>query len=105
MKTTVSQDDFINAFRTSDNYKNNFSYEGLKALYEYIESYEEDTGEEIELDVIAFCCDFAEYTLEEFKQDYEDYEDYKDIESLEELEEEDFFIATTEINTILIRQF
>ena len=41
--------------------RENFSYNGLKALYEYFEQYEEDTGAEIELDVIAICCEYTEY--------------------------------------------
>jgi hypothetical protein len=38
---------------------------------------------QIELDVIALCCDYAEYeSLEEFQEDYgEDYESIEDIES------------------------
>ena len=48
----------------------NFSYAGLKALFEHLESYEDDTGEEIELDVIALCCDYSEMTLEEIINDY-----------------------------------
>ncbi|MDO8521526.1 MAG: hypothetical protein Q7S52_05420 [bacterium] len=54
MKKTVSQNDFVDAF---DDYNraDNFSREGRRALYDYLESVEEDTGEQIELDVIAIC--------------------------------------------------
>jgi hypothetical protein len=31
---------------------------------------EDDTGEEMELDVIALCCDFAEYRVEELMDEY-----------------------------------
>jgi hypothetical protein len=37
--------------------KNQFSYKGLNALFEYLEEYEESTGEEIDFDVIALCYD------------------------------------------------
>ena len=50
---------------------NSFSYEGLKSLFEYIENLEYDCGEEFEFDVIALCCDYAEYTVNEFIQDYD----------------------------------
>ena len=60
MKQTVNSSDFVDAFRTH-NRMDQFSYEGLKALFEYLERYEEDTGEETELDVIAICCDFSEH--------------------------------------------
>ena len=60
MKTTVNSSDFVDAFSTH-NRLDQFSYEGLKALFEHFEQYEEDTGEEMELDVIAICCDFSEH--------------------------------------------
>ena len=66
MKTTVNQTDFIDAFKKLR--PDNFSYDGLVALYDYLDDFEEDTDEEIELDVIAFCCDYSEWdNLEEYK--------------------------------------
>ena len=38
-----------------------FSYEGLCALFDYLEKMEESTGEPIEFDPIALCCEFTEY--------------------------------------------
>jgi hypothetical protein len=38
-----------------------FSYEGTKALFEYFEQYEQDTGEQMEFDPVAIRCDFDEY--------------------------------------------
>ena len=70
MKTTVNQFDFVDAFRQAGR-ENQFTYEGLQALYEYLEEYEEDTGEEIELDVIALCCEFTEYeSIQECADNY-----------------------------------
>ena len=60
MKQSVNSYDFERAFVTAGR-KDQFSYDGLKALFEYLEDFEEDTGEEIELDVIALCCDYCEY--------------------------------------------
>ncbi len=65
MKQTVYLNDFRSAFDKM-NRKENFSYEGLEKLFEYFEQLEEDIGEEVELDVIAICCDFTEY--ENFKE-------------------------------------
>lgn len=42
---------------------NNFTRPAREALYEYLTEIEEDCGEEIELDVIAICCDYTEDTL------------------------------------------
>ena len=70
--------DFQNKFQSIR--PNNFSYDGLFALFEYFEDIEMQTGEPIELDVIAICCDFAEYgSLEEMQQSYPDYETEEDF--------------------------
>ena len=61
MKDTINKDQFISWFRSSDTYKNNFSYEGLSALFDYLEEMEESTGEELEFDPVALCCEFEEY--------------------------------------------
>ena len=80
MKITVSESQFRDAFQRRPD---NFSYEGLSALFEYLEEYEDSTGEEIELDPIAICCEYAEYeNLEEFQKDYGD--DYNSIEEIED---------------------
>lgn len=79
MKTTVNFYHFEQAFKSIR--PNNFSYEGLKALFNWLEDCEDQTGEEIELDVIALCCDFTEYaSLAEFQADYgSEYESIEDI--------------------------
>ena len=80
MKQSVNLYDFHNAFREADR-ENQFSYEGREALFEYLECYEEDLGEEIELDVIAICCDLVEYdSLVSLQEDYSDIEDQDDLE-------------------------
>tara|TARA_B110000305_G_scaffold22617_1_gene20683 strand:- start:2090 stop:2485 length:396 start_codon:yes stop_codon:yes gene_type:complete len=84
MKTTYSTLEAVNELSKYDCF-NSFTYEGTKALVEYIESIEEDCGTEIEFDAVGLACDYAEYeTLvhyaddsfmswqEEFGIDYED---------------------------------
>ena len=68
MKITVSRYDFERAFFDADR-KENFSYEGLNLLFDYMEEYEERAGE-IELDVIALCCDQCEETEEGIIENY-----------------------------------
>ena len=71
MKEYVNEHTFRDRFMRSDNYKNNFSYEGLHALFEYIEQYEDDCGEEFEFDMVGICCDYSEYdSLKDFNADY-----------------------------------
>ena len=85
MIDTVNKYDFVDRFRSSDSYANNFSYEGLSALFDYLEDYENDTGVQIEFDLVALCCDFTEYeNIQEIKDSYS--YSYLDIESLEDLE-------------------
>jgi hypothetical protein len=69
MKTTVSRYDFERAF-VDANRRDNFSYEALGLLFAYFEELEEGMGEEIELDVIAICCDYAEDTVEGIARNY-----------------------------------
>ena len=72
MKKSITFYDFERAF-IDCNRENNFSYSGKKALFDYLEEYEEDMGEEIELDVIAICCEFSEYeNVQEFVGNYSD---------------------------------
>jgi predicted ArsR family transcriptional regulator len=83
MKTTVSRYDFERAFVDADR-KENFTYEGIGLLFDYLEDYEEQTGEELELDVIALCCDYAEEDTHIIARDYSiDIEGMDDEEILE----------------------
>ena len=70
MKQTVNEWDFKEAFRQAGR-EESFSDEGLSALFKEFEDYEDSTGEEIELDVIAICCDYTEYeNFAEFNDNY-----------------------------------
>ena len=80
MKKTINFYEFKSWFEI--NRPNNFSESGLQALWEMLEEYEDSTGEEIEFDPIALCCEYAEYEdMEEFWNDY-DKEDYPDEQSI-----------------------
>lgn len=61
MKKTISLYDFQDAFKSSDTYKNNFTYDWLDALFDYFEQYESETETEIDFDMVAICCDYSEY--------------------------------------------
>ena len=83
MKTNVNLYSFRQSFINYDR-ENQFSYNGLTSLFEYLEQYEEDTDTEIELDVIALCCEYTEYkNLEAFKNEHGDeYETIQDVENV-----------------------
>jgi hypothetical protein len=61
MKQTVNFSDFCDAF-TQFGRQDQYTYAGKRALFEYLEQYEEDCGTEIELDVIALCREYTEYS-------------------------------------------
>ena len=81
---TVNFNDFLEEFKNYGR-EEQFSYEGKKALFDYLNDLSEDIGEPIELDIIGLCCDYTEYdSLEEFLNDYgytigEDINDIEDI--------------------------
>ncbi len=80
MKQSVYLSDFRTAFHNMDRGEQ-FSYEGLGVLFDYLEQYEQGTGEEMELDVIALCCEFAEETPEDIAASYDiDLSDVDDDE-------------------------
>jgi hypothetical protein len=69
MKKTINKYEFRDSFKKM-NRENNFSYDGLGVLFDYFEEYEQSTGEEIELDVIAICCEYNEAMPEEIRDNY-----------------------------------
>jgi hypothetical protein len=88
MIQTINFNQFYDAFYNSS-YKDNFSYDGLRALYDYLISYEEDTGTELEFDMVALCCDYTEYDdLFEVIEAYSLQLDLSDLD-LNDLEPED----------------
>ena len=93
--TTLDNGEFYDWLKRSDNYKNNFSYEGANALQEYLEDLSDDLGENIEFDPIAWCCEFSEYEDFDESQNDTDYTDkngiehkgYENINSLDDLKD------------------
>lgn len=75
--TITDSSKFYHWLQSSDGYKNNFSYEGAKAVQDYYEQLSDDLGEDIEFDPIAWCCEWAEYdsigeAMNDYKQDGDD---------------------------------
>lgn len=96
MITTITKSDFTASFHRMGR-GNQFSHKGLLALYDYLEELGEATGQQVELDVVALCCEYAEYeNLKEFRDDYgEWYETIEDVASSTEviMIDEDSFIV------------
>ena len=75
---TVSEYTFVDSLTP-----NAFTYEGARALFQWYEQLEDETGEQIEFDPVAIRCDWSEFaSFEEFCAEYGN-----DYETLEELQE------------------
>ena len=110
MKTTVNFSEFRDLFQQIR--PDNFSYQGQKILFAYFEEIEESIGEEIELDVIAICCEFSESDWQTIAADYDssieldkdkDEEEQK-VQVLDFLADQGFLIGETD-HSIIYRQF
>ena len=97
---TLSAYDFRTEFAHMGR-QENFSYNGLTALFEYIqECYTEDNP--FEMDVIALCVQFTQYNnLEECLQEIGN--DY--IKTLEDLRDHTIVIEIEESEAIIISEF
>lgn len=93
IKQTLTLSHFMDQFKATR--PDNFSYEGLEALYNYYD----DSYEDVEFDPIALCCEWTEYdSIEDVQKDYED------IETLDQLED-NTFVLKTQSGGLLVREF
>ena len=79
MYSIINKYDFTRAFDIMGR-SDQFSFHGLQALFEWLEEvYDDDNG--VELDVIALCCDFAEYdSIKDYNQQLD--EEFNNIDEL-----------------------
>ena len=66
---TLSKSSFIDAFKQSSR-KDQFSYEALGAIFDYLEEYSDSTGEPVEFDIVGICCDWSEMTWQDVVLSY-----------------------------------
>lgn len=69
MKQTINFSDFVDAFRAYDRY-DQFGYQALMVIFEHLEEMEESTGQELELDVVAICCDYDSSHYKDIADNY-----------------------------------
>jgi hypothetical protein len=109
MIKTLSIYDFRDAFKAAGRGEQ-FSYDGLEVIFDYIESYEQDSGEQTELDVIALCCEWAEDDYKSVAESYDIDIDGLDEDDaiaavLEHLEENTAHAMVTDAGDIVYVQF
>lgn len=108
MKTTVYFSEFCDYFHKIR--PDNFSYEGLRVLFDHLEEIDNSCGEESELDVIGLCCDFAESDWKTIAADYSieldktQNEDEQKVQVLDFLADQGALIGETSYS-IVYRQF
>lgn len=97
MKDTITKYQFVNEMAKEEH---GFSYQGSKALFDYLTEIEESCDTELEFDPIAFRCDFDEYeTLQECLDQYDS------VNSLEELQDRTTVIEVPNSEAIIIQAF
>ena len=80
MITTVTRYDVHNMFKEIR--PNNFTYDGLTLLFDWIDSEELETDEDYLINVVEICMTWSEY--KNFKEIKENYTDIETIEDLQE---------------------
>jgi hypothetical protein len=98
IKETITESQFIDAFRRSDFRKDSFSYEGLKALYNYLWDLSEDVGD-IELDIIEIDCDYTEYC------NLKDMQNHYDVQSLDDVRDNTTLIEIPNTSRFIIGNY
>ena len=84
---TFNEDDFINEFKAY-NREDNFTFTGLRILFESLERLAIDCEKNIEIDVIALCCEYNEDSITDIIDDYDiDVKDCNIDEKIETVED------------------
>lgn len=104
MRATINLYQFRDAFQRMGR-SNQFSYEGLEVLFNGLEEYEEDAGEELELDVIGLCCDFVEMTEEEISRSYNVNLEESSKDMYDWLSNQTWVLGKTDTGSFVFRQF
>ena len=102
MYTRVTEDSFRDVFLSSDNYSENFSYDGLTALYDYFSELEADLNESIEFDYISIAGEYSELTIDELR---DNYSINKDINVIEYLQENTIVIEIENNDRVIIQDY
>lgn len=103
MFQSVNFSSFWDSFRNLDR-QDQFTYDGKRVLFDYLEQHELDTGETIELDVVALCCEYVESTVDEIIRDYS-IDTSVDDDVIDWLNERTSVCGVTDSGTIVFAQF
>lgn len=65
----VSETMFLETFRSMGR-QEQFSYDAMRALYAYLEDMSDDIGQDVELDVVALCCEYTQESFDDVADNY-----------------------------------
>lgn len=107
---TITETLFISRFREIR--PDDFSFEALQVLFHYFDELSEETGENIEFDPIAICCDFSELNESEAMLNYSylfdendiDEED-RDFKELIEILQDETLVFVLDNDNIIVQEF
>lgn len=108
MIQTINFNAFYNAFENINRGGQLGGYNGLRALYDYIQEMEADIGQPVELDVIGLCCEWSHYdtavdAAHELLSGGAEYREEDEDEALAALERETTVLTFD--GGILVREF
>lgn len=95
--TKLSTSDIIQELGKDEYASWHRNYDACKAIAEYLESMAEDTGEAIELDIVAIRCDYSLMDdLADFNKQYgkecENLDDIRELTTVIEIEGQEAFV-------------
>lgn len=79
IKMTLDKHDFANQF-VAYGREGQFSPVGLEVLFNYLDDLSLDTEKDIELDVVALCCEYEESSIDEIITQYDIEVDIEDMD-------------------------
>lgn len=104
MKLTLTFASFCDEWNGWTDRKDTFSFAGKRALFDYLEQYEQETGEDLELDIISLCCDFTEYdSMLEAAQEHD--KDITDEKEAREYLEDNTTVIDVQGGGVIIQNF
>lgn len=89
MKISINREEFVQLFNSCGR-ENQFSPLGRRKLFDYLEEYEESTGESLDVDIIALCCDYSEIEVKDIEREtgYDSLDDLKNNTTVIEVDDE-----------------
>ena len=99
MKTTISRNDFIRAFKNDDDYKDQFSSKVLNLIFDYLQEIDEN----MDFDMIAICCNFTESTLDDINNDFD--KNFKSLSAARKFLEEQTNVIGVTNDSIVYENF